>query len=113
MSWNTTTATNGSHALTARARDLAGNQTTSTPVNVTVSNTAPPAAGPLVAYGLNASSGTTAADSSGNNRNATVTAGTWTAGRYGNAVAFDGDNTRVRSDANVSLTSPSPSKRGS
>ena len=41
VSWNTTTATNGSHALTARARDLAGNQTTSTTVNVTVSNTRP------------------------------------------------------------------------
>ena len=35
-----------------------------------------------------------------------MTAGTWTAGRYGNAVAFDGNNTRVRSDANVSLTGP-------
>jgi hypothetical protein len=41
-SWNTTTATNGSHALTARAFDAANNQTTSTAVNVTVNNTAPP-----------------------------------------------------------------------
>ena len=31
-SWNTTTATNGPHTLTAKARDAAGNITTSTPV---------------------------------------------------------------------------------
>ena len=31
VSWNTTTVTNGSHSLTARARDAAGNQTTSSP----------------------------------------------------------------------------------
>ena len=37
--WNTTTATNGSHTLTAVARDAAGNKTTSSGVAVTVSNT--------------------------------------------------------------------------
>src|SRR5262249_9509636 len=44
ISWNTTTATNGSHSLTARARDAAGNTTTSAAVNVTVNNsdTTPP-----------------------------------------------------------------------
>ena len=41
MSWNTTTATNGSYTLTARARDAAGNITTSAPVVVTVSNPVP------------------------------------------------------------------------
>src|SRR5439155_15996357 len=40
--WDTTTASNGSHTLTAVARDAAGNSATSTPVTVTVSN-APPA----------------------------------------------------------------------
>src|SRR5207245_1718799 len=39
VSWNTTTATNGSHTLTATARDAAGNRTTSAAVTVTVSNT--------------------------------------------------------------------------
>ncbi|MEO8403979.1 MAG: Ig-like domain-containing protein, partial [Chitinophagaceae bacterium] len=38
ISWNTTTATNGNHTITARARDAAGNTTTSTVVNVTVNN---------------------------------------------------------------------------
>ena len=38
ISWNTTTAGNGSHGLTAVARDAAGNTTTSTIVTVTVNN---------------------------------------------------------------------------
>ena len=42
VSWNTSTASNGSHSLTAVARDAAGNRTTSSAVGVTVSNTSPP-----------------------------------------------------------------------
>ena len=40
ISWNTTPVTNGSHTLTAVARDAAGNTATSGPVTVTVTNTA-------------------------------------------------------------------------
>lgn len=40
VAWNTTSATNGSHALTAVARDAAGNSTTSGAVSVTVANDA-------------------------------------------------------------------------
>ncbi|QNT70147.1 hypothetical protein HQ394_13430 [Defluviicoccus vanus] len=36
--WNTTSVANGAHAVTALARDAAGNATTSAAVNVTVSN---------------------------------------------------------------------------
>jgi chitodextrinase len=39
-SWNTSTATNGTHSITAVARDAAGNSTTSAAVSVTVNNTA-------------------------------------------------------------------------
>jgi hypothetical protein len=39
--WNTTTATSGTHTLTAVARDAAGNTTTSTSVSVNVDNAAP------------------------------------------------------------------------
>jgi hypothetical protein len=39
-SWNSTTAANGTHALTAIARDAAGNRTTSAAVSVTVNNPA-------------------------------------------------------------------------
>ena len=38
VSWNTTTASNGQHTLTATARDTANQTTTSTTVTVTVNN---------------------------------------------------------------------------
>src|SRR5207247_2502725 len=38
VSWDTSTVSNGSHTLTARARDAAGKVATSSPVTVTVSN---------------------------------------------------------------------------
>ena len=37
---NTTTLTNGTHTLTAIARDINGNTTTSAPVTITVANAA-------------------------------------------------------------------------
>jgi hypothetical protein len=40
ISWDTTTATNGAHKLTATATDTSGNAGTSTPVEVTVKNPA-------------------------------------------------------------------------
>src|SRR3989344_1578306 len=43
ITWDTTTVTNGSHALTATTRDAAGNTTTSSLVTVTVNNGPPPA----------------------------------------------------------------------
>lgn len=41
VSWNTTTAANGTHSLAAQARDAANNIATSTTVTVTVDNQAP------------------------------------------------------------------------
>jgi hypothetical protein len=38
ITWNTTQTPNGSHSLTAVARDAAGNKTTSSPVSVTIDN---------------------------------------------------------------------------
>jgi hypothetical protein len=40
MNWNTATASNGTHTLSARVRDTSGNLTTSAAVSFTVSNTA-------------------------------------------------------------------------
>jgi hypothetical protein len=49
VSWDTTTADNGSHTLTAVARDMAGMQYASDLITVTVSNaTTPPTARPIV-----------------------------------------------------------------
>ncbi len=39
LAWDTRTVTNGAHVLTARASDLSGNTTLSTPINVNVANT--------------------------------------------------------------------------
>ncbi len=90
VSWNTTTAINGSHALTARARDAAGNTITSTAVNVTVNNAATTL---IVALPLNEGTGTAAADISGSNHPGTLTnAPVWGTGKYGQGVNFDGTN---------------------
>jgi len=53
-SWNTSTASNGSHTVRAIAKDAAGNATTSAGVTVTVSNTADTTA-PSTPAGLTAS----------------------------------------------------------
>src|SRR3954469_15069286 len=45
---NSATVANGSHTLAARARDAAGNQTTSAPVGITTSNVAPDTQAPSV-----------------------------------------------------------------
>ena len=94
VSWDTTAVANGSHVLLARARDAAGNVTTSSSVTVTVSNVQ--AAGLAAAYAFNETSGTTAADASGHGITGTLTNGpTFTAGKYGNAVNLDGINDYV------------------
>jgi hypothetical protein len=102
ISWNTTTAINGSHVITAAARDAAGHTTTSNPVTVTVLNNTsappPPSTGGLVAaYSFDEGSGTAAQDSSGNGNAGTLTNGlAWTTqGEYGSALSFDGVNDYV------------------
>ena len=67
VSWDTTTAANGTHKLTATARDPSSNMATSAEVSVTVSNVAPPPppTGLVAAYGFNEGIGTTAGDASG------------------------------------------------
>ena len=59
-SWNTTTASNGTHTLSAVAKDAAGNTTTSANVSVTVNNGPADTQAPSVPTGLTA----TAASSS-------------------------------------------------
>src|SRR6266496_4261605 len=59
IAWDTTTANNGSHTLTARARDAAGNTTTSGAITVTVSNGPPPDTTPPTVSITSPLSGTT------------------------------------------------------
>jgi fibronectin type 3 domain-containing protein len=94
VNWTTTTATNGPHTLSARARDGAGNTSLAANVPVTVSNAAP--TGLVAAYAFSEGSGTTVADSSGNNLTGTIVGATWTTGgRYGNALSFNGGSSYV------------------
>ncbi len=51
-SWNTTAVANGSHTLTATARDAAGNTKTASVITVTVSNTITDGIAPTVPTGL-------------------------------------------------------------
>src|SRR2546429_1107321 len=64
--------------------------------------------GLVAAYALDEGSGTTVADTSGNNNNGTISAATWTsAGRFGNALVFNGTSARVTvpNAASLQLTS--------
>jgi glucose/arabinose dehydrogenase/PKD repeat protein len=103
VSWNTTTAAGGPHALTAVARDAAGNLGNAPNVNVAVDNTTPPPpAGLVAAYSMNAGSGTTVADATGKGHTGTISGATWSAaGKNGGALSFDGVNDWVTiADAN-------------
>lgn len=91
VSWDTPTSANGSHALSARARDAALNTTISAVVPVAVSNSA--TSGAVAAYAFSEGSGSIAGDSSGNAHTGTLVNGpTWTAGKYGTGLSFDGTN---------------------
>jgi hypothetical protein len=112
ISWDTTTTVNGSHTLTAMARDAAGNQATAAARTVTVSNSAPPPPPPpiglVAAYSFGEGSGTSVGDASGNN-NSGVVAGNaaWTTqGRFGPALSFDGvdDLVTIPDAASLDLT---------
>ncbi len=108
LGWDTRTATNGPHTLTAVARDPTGNTTTSTAVPVTVSNTgSPPPLGLVAAYGFDETGGTVAGDASGNGNTGTVSGAAWaTGGRYGGALSFDGVNDWVTVAGAASLDLP-------
>ena len=93
VNWATTTAANGNHTLSAVARDAAGHTTTSTAVTVTVNNTA---TGLVGAWGFEEGSGSTTADVSGHGLSGTIANATWTtAGKYGDALSFNGSNAWV------------------
>ena len=81
----------GTHAISAAARDAAGNTTEAPAILVTVT-TPPSVPGLVAAFGFEETSGTTALDASGNGNNGAIAGATVTTGRYGNALNFDGVN---------------------
>ena len=99
VSWNSAAVTAGQHQITAVARDAAGNTTTAATVTVTVAP--PPPSGLVAAYGFNEGSGSTVADASGSGNSGTLSGATWTTGKYGGALSFNGTSDRVNvPDAN-------------
>jgi hypothetical protein len=56
LSWDSATANNGTHSLSARARDARGNQTIASSINVTTSNTTTTSSKILVDFGKDATS---------------------------------------------------------
>jgi chitodextrinase len=97
ISWNTTTAGNGSHTLTAIARDTSNNAATSAVVPVTVSNTVagPPTAGLVGYWNFDEGSGVIAHDTSGSGYNGVVNGATWTAGKINSGLSFNGTSAVV------------------
>jgi hypothetical protein len=83
----------GSYTFTVRLKDYDDLSTVVTKsFTITINGSTPPS--DIVAnYFFNETSGTTAADSSGNGKNATLSGGaTWVAGHAGNALSLNGSN---------------------
>jgi fibronectin type 3 domain-containing protein len=93
--------TGGTYYYRVIAVDAAGNESAPSPQASAVVPTGPPP-GLVGEWGFDAGIGTTAADSSGTGNVGTITGPTWsTAGRFGNALTFDGVNDLVTvADAN-------------
>jgi glucose/arabinose dehydrogenase/fibronectin type 3 domain-containing protein len=96
-----------SYSYRVRAADLANNLGDFSNVSSVTTPIAPTAPTGLVAgYSFDAGSGSTAADSSGNNNTGTITAATWTTGKYGGALNFNGSaRVQVPSAPSLNLTS--------
>jgi YD repeat-containing protein len=95
VTWNTTSATNAAHTVTAVARDAAGNSSQAA-VDVVVSNTAQTPGGLVAAYGFNEGSGVQVTDASGQGNTGTISSATWnSAGKFGAALSFDGTTSWV------------------
>jgi hypothetical protein len=96
----------GNHTFTVRAKDAAGN-VDATPATATWTTTATTSASGLVAaYGFNETTGTTAADASGNALSGTIIGATRTTGKFGGALSFNGsgNNVSVADNAKLDLT---------
>ncbi|MEO8657482.1 MAG: LamG-like jellyroll fold domain-containing protein, partial [Bryobacteraceae bacterium] len=85
---------NTSYSYRVRAADAAGNLSPYS--NVASGTTLAVISGLVAAYGFNEGAGTTLTDASGNGVTGTMVGATWsTAGKYGNALSFNGTSSYV------------------
>ena len=93
--WDTRGVPNGTHTLRARARDAAGNTTTSAAVEITVDNPPVDTSGLVGAWGFEEASGNAVSDSSSQGNHGSLSAATrTTAGRFGSARPVQRDHER-------------------
>ncbi|HZY85889.1 MAG TPA: LamG-like jellyroll fold domain-containing protein, partial [Gemmataceae bacterium] len=84
----------GTYYYLVTAQDAAGNL--SAPSNQASATASQAPTGLVAAYGFNEGTGTTVTDASGNGNTGTIAGATWTtAGKYGNALSFNGTNSWV------------------
>ena len=77
-----------------RATDAAGNLSPWSSI-VTVTTLTPDTSGLVAAYGFDEGAGTAIRDISGQNNNGVASGTTWTAGKFGNALVFNGTSAQV------------------
>jgi hypothetical protein len=100
IAWDSRTVANGTHTVSAIARDSGGNETTAVTVSISVENVT---TGLVLALGFDEGAGTSTSDASGSSNNGTISGATWTAGRFGQALSFDGVNDMVSVADSASL----------
>jgi chitodextrinase/dihydrofolate reductase len=94
-------APNTAYSYRVRAMDAAGNLSPYS--NVASATTQASTPGLVAAYGFNEGTGTTVADASGHGNTGTITNATWTTGKYGKGLSFNGSNTLVTINDSASL----------
>jgi hypothetical protein len=105
ISWDTTTASNANHTLSAVARDAAGNRATAS-ITVTVNNTVVsggPTPSAYWTFDTSDISGNLARDRSSNHYDATIYGATSVTGRVGQALAFNGSSAYLAASGGLDL----------
>jgi regulation of enolase protein 1 (concanavalin A-like superfamily) len=96
FTWGSVAA--GTYTLKATAIDSAGASGSSAMATITVAGAA---SGLVRAFGFNEGTGASAGDTSGNGGTGTINGATWAAGRYGQALSFDGSDEVMLGDIDL------------